>query len=601
MVTSLHKLAAILIFFSLLQPQVLVAQVMTSSNYQLRFDSANAGGGLSTSSSYQLEDTAGEVATGKSGSAPSNWFNTSWEHRVKVTINSSEVTSTLSDFPLYVDLAHLPSDFFMHVASDGADIRVTEADGTTETPFEVVSVDTNASTGELHVKIDSLSSSSDTDLFVYYGNATASAYAATSTYGRNNVWTEYEAVYHFEETPDGTSGDVVDSTGNGNDGTSNGSMSASNVVSGIIGNAYDFNSVSSQYIQLAGGPLNGATALTASYWIEDPSYDDGRVLSNGAVGGGTNQVLLWPDNDNGFDAIVDSSRTNGGAVENYVGWHHHALIYDGSNLYNIEDGVIDGSASKAGTTSSGTNYVGRDNVAANYLSDVVDEVRIARQDLGTEWLLMEIFNYKYPRILYTVHEEEDQYGTYVLNAGYQQMNETFVSMSVINDVLLKPGVGVTANNSVGSETIKVRSDSPAGYNLYVKTTQSPALQHQNGGSDFSDYTPVTPSTPEVWAVDSGQSQFGFSLYDEAGGDVADGTWGDADDCGSTTTGDPDTAGGNEQLYDGLSTSDRLIAQRSDRTSEIGSDIVFCFAAGTNDGLVEFGDYQAPIVVTAIAL
>ncbi len=50
-----------LIFVSIL---VSSAQVMQSSSYRIQSDSLNFGGGLSTSTSYTLESTAGEVATG---------------------------------------------------------------------------------------------------------------------------------------------------------------------------------------------------------------------------------------------------------------------------------------------------------------------------------------------------------------------------------------------------------------------------------------------------------------------------------------------------------------------------------------------------------
>lgn len=41
-----------------------LAQVRESSNYKIQSDSLNFGGGLSTSTNYKLESTAGEVATG---------------------------------------------------------------------------------------------------------------------------------------------------------------------------------------------------------------------------------------------------------------------------------------------------------------------------------------------------------------------------------------------------------------------------------------------------------------------------------------------------------------------------------------------------------
>ena len=230
----------------------------------------------------------------------------------------------------------------------------------------------------------------------------------------------------------------------------------------------------------------------------------------------------------------------------------------------------------------------------------VDEVRFSGVVRSDDWIALEYFNHKFPNVLYTVHDEEFQFGSYLLGAGFQQMNEDYLSISVINDVLLQPGVGVVTSNSVGSETLRVRTDSAAGYTLSIRTTQTPALQHISTGGTFADYSPAVATTPETWLVDSGQSQFGFSAYDDAN-DVDDSEWGDKDDCGNVVTGQPDTIGGLEQYYDGLSTSSRLVASRASRTTNTGSAVTFCFAAGTNDGLVEAGSYVAPIVVTAIAL
>ncbi len=44
------------------------AQVMQSGSYRIQSDSINFGGGFSTSTNYELESTAGEVATGESSS-----------------------------------------------------------------------------------------------------------------------------------------------------------------------------------------------------------------------------------------------------------------------------------------------------------------------------------------------------------------------------------------------------------------------------------------------------------------------------------------------------------------------------------------------------
>jgi uncharacterized delta-60 repeat protein len=149
------------------------------------------------------------------------WYNGSWAYRKAITIQSSQVDSNLSDFPVYVDMADLGADFFSNVNGDGGDIRITTSDGQTEMAREIVDINTGGQTGELHFEADSLSSSSDTVFYIYYGNGGASDYAVTDTYGRNAVWSNaYDAVWHLEEEVAGIGNAnlYVDSTGNGNDG-----------------------------------------------------------------------------------------------------------------------------------------------------------------------------------------------------------------------------------------------------------------------------------------------------------------------------------------------------------------------------------------------
>ena len=127
------------------------------------------------------------------------WFNTNWMLRVNITIQSSQITSTLTNFPVYVNLSDLGASFFSNSNTDCTDLRVTESDGTTETAREVVFCDTAADTGELHFLADSLSSSVDTVFWIYYNNSAAIEPAADSTFGSQNVWNiGYIALYHLQ-------------------------------------------------------------------------------------------------------------------------------------------------------------------------------------------------------------------------------------------------------------------------------------------------------------------------------------------------------------------------------------------------------------------
>jgi hypothetical protein len=75
---NLRRMAAFSVFvlaissFFVLSYAVSFADTMSSTNYRIQSDSANFGGGRSVSSSYKLQDTAGEIATGPSSSANFN-------------------------------------------------------------------------------------------------------------------------------------------------------------------------------------------------------------------------------------------------------------------------------------------------------------------------------------------------------------------------------------------------------------------------------------------------------------------------------------------------------------------------------------------------
>jgi hypothetical protein len=130
-------------------------------------------------------------------------------HVADITIAAAQVAADLTDFPVYVDLSDLPSGFWSAVANGGGDIRCYKSDGTTEIAREVVSCDTDTDTGELWVKFSgTLSSSVDTVIQIHVNGASPD-YAATATYGRNNVWTDYIGVWHLNDASD------VDSAGKG--------------------------------------------------------------------------------------------------------------------------------------------------------------------------------------------------------------------------------------------------------------------------------------------------------------------------------------------------------------------------------------------------
>ena len=125
------------------------------------------------------------------------WYNTDWNYRKLITINHNKVTGDLVDFPVCIDLAS-DSDLASLAQSDGDDILFTKSDGTTKLDHEIEEY--VSATGELTawVEVDSLSASTDTLLYMYFNNPTAS--------NQENIagtWdSDFHSVVHFDEDVD---------------------------------------------------------------------------------------------------------------------------------------------------------------------------------------------------------------------------------------------------------------------------------------------------------------------------------------------------------------------------------------------------------------
>jgi hypothetical protein len=342
-----------------------------------------------------------------------------WSYRVKVTVDNTKVSANLSDFPIYLDLSGLPAGFHSNVRSDGGDIRITTSDGETEVPREVVWYDADTDTGEVHFK-GTLSSSEDTDFYIYYGKADANDYADDDTYGAENVWdSNYKAVHHLEDV---TTSTVKDSTSTGNDGAK---ASANNPeeTSGFIGKGQDFGT--DDYIELGTtGMPNTNASMTLSCWAYYPSGTPGTenlVLidneSNAALQlgfrGSAVSVWLW-----GAGIILTTTLPGGGD------WHYYVVTTDGSNhtLY------LDGSSVDTDTTTlqSGSGIEARINTDSwgETFIGKIDEARISNTNRSSDWVSTEYNNQNSPSTFYEVGEEE---------TSQQNIQETATETMLLSD------------------------------------------------------------------------------------------------------------------------------------------------------------------------
>jgi len=200
-------------------------------------------------------------------------------------------------------------------------------------------------------------------------------------------------------------------------------------------------------------------------------------------------------------------------------------------------------------------------------------------------------NYQMEDTIGEIATGESTSASYKLKAGYQQMQEVYISISAPADLTMTPTIlGITGGISNGSTSWNVVTDNPAGYTLKIKATTSPALIFSN--YSFADYTPVNSTIPDFnWSVPATTSEFGFT---PEGNHIVQKY---RDDISSCNIGTNDTS---DRCWYNFSTSNENIAYSSASNHPSGTPTVVKFRAESGSSHLQVGGtYQAIIIVTAI--
>jgi hypothetical protein len=324
-------------------------------------------------------------------------------HVANITINNAQVAGDLTDFPVYVDLADLPNSFWNVVANGGGDIRVFKADGTTELAREVVTCNTGTKTGELHFKFSGTLSGSTDTIVQIHADGTSSDYAVTDTYGRNNVWTEVQFVYHLQS--------------NGNNSTSasgNGTVANVTFESGQVGDAgrwpnTDWNN---GRITIPNQTAPSSWAISASF--NRLTYPGGEVFSGSESGSVYYKTIN--QSATSITGIYSIGVNNHFVAHNMTvpenTWLRTVWVFDGSvgshgqfRLLVDGDEKVTNSPTGAVSSRTGDSVIG--SFAYNFTASqggrrgLVDEVRVYAKAPSNNWFLTEHNNLSSPSTFYT--------------------------------------------------------------------------------------------------------------------------------------------------------------------------------------------------------
>jgi hypothetical protein len=351
--------------------------------------------------------------------ADPGWYDSNWQYRKKITINAVNVVATLTNFPVLISLPS-DGDLSTNARSDGFDILFTAADEVSKLSHEIEKYD-NA-TGKLvaWVRIPTLSSVTDTDIYMYYGNAGAANQQSVTA-----VWdSNFKIVQHLEEATGGANA-IKDSTGYNNNGTDVNAPTLG--ATGKIDGAITFNKASSQYIQLpASNTILNSGDFAIEAWFKTttnhPVYGvgtmEGRIvnLHRGATAGSAISIYV---EQNMVGYLYYSGTTYiwvKYTVNYYDGIYHHIVVtHDtSSNTYRLYfDGVqVASDINTFGSVGTFPSFIGAHDttVGQRYFNGNIDEVRISNTARSAAWIQTSFNNQSDPATFFLLGPQQTSSG-----------------------------------------------------------------------------------------------------------------------------------------------------------------------------------------------
>lgn len=323
-----------------------------------------------------------------------------WQFRKRVTVDAKMVTGHHQNFPLLV-MVQGDTELATGARTDGRDIHFRAIDDSGRYAYEIEHY--NSGNLAAWVKLPELSESANAELYLYYGNA-----SATGAPAAGKVWTsDYAGVWHL------TGNTVRDSSDAGHTATVAGGVTE---VPGIIGGGRQFDTAATTHIALGDPSLQSNAPFTIELWFR-PNKTQADWIGLATKGRATDQewaglwlkpdkllTLGWGWNPPGA-GNMDSKSTKPAAGA----WHHAAAVFDGTLARLYYNGLQDGNSPKgqAYNKLDGPLVLGTDLFGGNPSFDgVIDEVRLSTVARSAAWIATQHANQLAPTTHVKIGQQE---------------------------------------------------------------------------------------------------------------------------------------------------------------------------------------------------
>ncbi|MFC1981115.1 DUF2341 domain-containing protein [Chloroflexota bacterium] len=282
----------------------------------------------------------------------------------------------------------------------------TSSDEVTKLSHEIEKFDGGAGELVAWVKIPSLSSSANTTIYMYYGNA-----GASDQQDATNVWdANYKVVQHMEEAAGGTNA-ILDSTSNANHGSDNGTPTFG--ASGNISNAIYFDGIDDFINFGTAASLDFTDNITIEAWVSNNSVPTRNpAVSKGCyVSAADSKYILFysSESDCLIHWIVRHDGNKKEVTNAEVGanqWHHLVGVYDDGSMELFVNGSTVGTETGADLQSTAAYPLLVGKWSTSFFKGLIDEVRISDKARSSDFISTSYNNQGSPSTFYSLGAEQ---------------------------------------------------------------------------------------------------------------------------------------------------------------------------------------------------
>jgi len=332
------------------------------------------------------------------------WLGT-WAKRIKISVDADEISAALTNFPIpvYLSASSGISDddvscVFDELSSDAnrLKIAITTSDGTTQCYCEIEFWDDANEKAWLHIKNPSISSSADTDFYLYYDSSQSNntTYVGdTDSTAAQSVWdSHFSLVHHMNQDPSGGSGCIKDSTSNNYDSTPAGTMLSGDLVSSKFGKGIDFDGSDDCLTNSVSEP-GGDTEITLEVVVKPASFGAGtdkKTIGVFSRSGSPDVILDFSGNTGRFGCRINVSFYSVATTSLSTDtWYYLGGTWKSGEALSL---LMNGNSFNSANTPTGSLYDSNDGfkigylpVTGRYINSDIDEIRVSGCKRSSAW------------------------------------------------------------------------------------------------------------------------------------------------------------------------------------------------------------------------